>query len=68
MNRIIEIARNKRKEKYITPEDVTDALNKARFTTQPVQKDLLEVLGKQTDYGVEDYSLCAFVAWKGKSS
>lgn len=66
MNKVIEVAISKRKEKYITPEDVTDALGQGRFTTQLVQKDLLEILGKQTNYGIEDYSLCAYVAWKGK--
>jgi len=30
MNSIIEVAKTKREEKYITPEDVVDALNKGR--------------------------------------
>lgn len=68
MNRIIEVAKSKRKEKYITPEDVADALIKVQgaYATHFVQVDVLEILADQTPYGVEDRSLCAFVAWKGK--
>lgn len=69
MNSIIEIAQ-KHGRNYITPEDVTEALelpyvgsrcmadNKVRF-------ELLEILGKQTDFGAEDPNLCAYIAWKG---
>lgn len=60
VNCIIEIAK-KNKRNYITPEDVIDAL-KDNDTTK-VRYDLLEVLGKQTGFGVEDYGLCAFNAW-----
>lgn len=66
MNCIIEIAKIRREEKYVTPEDVTDALKLRRFMTQQVREDMLEILGKQTEYGAEDASLCAFLAWKGK--
>lgn len=67
MNRIIKIAQIKREDKYITPEDVEDALKTGRFTTAFVRKDLLEILGKQTKYGAEDAGLCAFIAWRGKN-
>ena len=66
MNYIIEIAKKKRTEKYVTPEDVTDALNERRFSSQAVRIDILEILGNQTEYGAEDVGLCAFLAWKGK--
>lgn len=49
---------------YITPEDVAEAINRATPIDR-VRLDLLEILGKQTNYGVEDHSLCAFVAWHG---
>lgn len=50
---------------YITPEDVGDALRTAPADT--VRSAVLEVLGKQTGYGVEDPSLCAFIAWSGNA-
>lgn len=67
MNSITEIAK-KHGRNYITPEDVTEALEKSRFSSQRVRLEVLEVLGKQTEYGAEDSSLCAFIAWKGKST
>ncbi len=50
--------------KYITPEDVADALK-----TNPIDRvrlNVLAILGKQAGFGVEDPGLCAFVAWKGE--
>lgn len=49
---------------YITPEDVLEALKVASKET--VRKDVLAVIGRQTAYGAEDASLCAFNAWAGK--
>lgn len=63
MNCVIEIARTAGRN-YITPEDVTDALMSNNPET--VRLAVLEILGKQTDFGVEDYSLCAFIAWSGE--
>lgn len=66
MNCIAEIAQRDGR-KYITSEDVEDALRDHNPAT--VRLDLLEILGKQPTFGivfgVEDYSLCAFVAWSG---
>ena len=66
MNSVIEIAKKYQRD-YITPEDVSEALKKSRFSSQRVRLEVLEVLAKQTEYGAEDSSLCAFVAWRGKS-
>ena len=51
---------------YITPEDVSKAFE--RYDPHMVRIDVLEVLGKKTEFGAEDASLCAFVAWEGKPS
>ena len=67
MNSIIGIAK-KHGRNYITPEDVSEALKASRFSSNRVRLEILEVLAKQTDYGAEDSSLCAFIAWKGKSA
>jgi len=63
MNLIIEIAKGYGRD-YITPEDVAEALQRYP-NVSGVRLDLLEVLGKRTGFGVEDWSLCAFIAWKG---
>jgi len=52
---------------YITPEDVSKALKQIRFPSAKVRLEVLEVLARQTEYGVEDWSLCAFIAWRGKT-
>jgi hypothetical protein len=49
---------------YITPEDVSETLAEGA-NPDKVRLDLLELLGGQTETGVEDKSLCAFIAWKG---
>lgn len=67
MNSVIGIAK-KHQRNYITPEDVSEALKLSRFASDRVRLEVLEVLAKQTDYGAEDSSLCAFIAWKGKST
>ena len=54
---------DKARRNYITPEDVADALKKHGLTK--VRADVLAVIGKQTRYGCEDASMCAFVAWDG---
>jgi hypothetical protein len=63
MNCIIKIA-SKAGRNYITPEDI----NEARQTNDRITVclDVLEVFGKRTTFGWEDFSLCAFVAWEGK--
>ena len=66
MNSVIEIAK-KHGRKYITPEDITEALENDCPETK-IQLDVLQVLGNITGYGAEDKSLCAFVAWKGNST
>jgi len=66
MNSITEIAKKYGRD-YITPEDVREAFKKSRFSSQRVRLEVLEVLAKQTEYGAEDSSLCAFVAWNGKN-
>lgn len=62
MNVITQIAKG-HDRKYITPEDVSDALS--GHPPDRVRLDVLEVLGKQTDFGAEDGGLCAFIAWRG---
>jgi hypothetical protein len=49
---------------YITSEDVTKALL-AGNDLNIVRYDVLAVLGKTTEFGWEDPSLCAFIAWEG---
>jgi hypothetical protein len=49
---------------YITPEDVGEALQS--HSLPRVRRAVLEVLGKATDFGAEDDSLCAFIAFKGR--
>jgi hypothetical protein len=63
MNCITEIA-SKAGRDYITPEDVTAALEANDRTL--VCTALLEVLSKTTKFGWEDCSLCAFIVLKGK--
>jgi len=46
---------------YITPEDVSDALRLGEMPSA-VALDVLRVIGKQTSCGIEDASLCAFIA------
>jgi hypothetical protein len=65
-NSITEISR-KDGRNYITPEDVTQALEE-KSDDNAVRLDVLEVLGRQTDFGAEDGGLCAFIAWRGKVS
>lgn len=62
MNCLTEIA-TKNARLYVTPEDVTEAIKTTSLDV--VRLSLLEVLGKQTRFGVEDYSLCAYLAYKG---
>lgn len=64
MNSIIAIAKQYGRS-YVTPEDVGEALSACEVDT--VRTDLLEILGKQTDFYAEDSSLCAFIAWRGKT-
>lgn len=60
-----EIAKNNDRD-YITPEDIAYAIKRHRLSS--VRRDLLAVIGKQVDLGIEDCGLCAFVAWRGKRS
>lgn len=64
MNHITKIAKARGRD-YITPEDIAEALN-ADVDPNIVRLDVLEVLGRQTNFGVEDRSLCAFIAFKGE--
>ncbi len=65
-NTIIEIAKARRERKYITPDDVSFALKESRVSTTVIRHDLLEIMGKQTDYGVVEEAECAFLVWRGK--
>ncbi len=58
-NCITEIAKADNRD-YITPEDVSKALEK--FPVAGVRRDLLFVISKGTGFGIEDASLCAFAA------
>lgn len=62
MPSIAELARRQGRN-YITPDDVSEALE--HHPADQVRMDVLAVLGKQTDFGAEDASLCAFIAWRG---
>lgn len=55
---------DRHKRKYITPEDITAALKES--SADQVRRDVLAVLGNSTNYGAEDFGLCAFVAWRGR--
>lgn len=61
MNSIVAIAIREGRQ-YITPEDVLEVLGGDTSAIQ-VMRDLLAIIGKQTPCGVEDPSLCAFIAW-----
>lgn len=63
MNILIDLAQKADRD-YITPEDVRQALIQGTDPTV-VRLDVLEVLGKSTSFGWEDYSLCAHIAWRG---
>lgn len=67
MNNIVEISKKYNRD-YITPEDVAEALKACKDSSEidKVRLDVLEVLGNTAGVGVEDRSLCAFVAWEGK--
>jgi hypothetical protein len=62
-NSLAAIAVRERRN-YITPEDVSELLDGPTLPVK-VMRDLLEIIGKRTDFGVEDAGLCAFIAWKG---
>lgn len=64
MNKVIEYAKRAGRN-YITPEDVERAMNDNHDDPHCVRIDVLEVMAKQTPYGVEDASLCAFAAFEG---
>jgi predicted ATP-dependent protease len=63
-NVLVEIAKRKNRD-YITPEDVTEALQ--MYNKQRVRYNLLAIIARQVDYGCEDVSLCAFIAYRGKA-
>lgn len=58
MKSVKEIARSKGRD-YITPEDITAAIN-AGADKATLQQEVLDVLGGEM--GAEDWSCCAFVA------
>ena len=64
MNKVTGIAVKAGRD-YITPEDVQQAMDESADDSHGIRIDVLEVLGKQTDFGAEDAGLCAFVAFKG---
>lgn len=64
-NILIEVAQRYNRD-YITPEDVSEAINDGADLSQ-IRLDLLELLGRRTGYGVEDKGLCAFIAWRGEA-
>jgi len=63
-NHVAFIAKKKYKRNYITPEDITEALE--TVSEDMVRLNVLEVLGNTSGFGAEDSGLCAFVAHKGK--
>lgn len=67
MNTITSIA-SAAGRRYITPEDVQAAIDAHPHDIHRVRIDALEVLGKQTEFGAEDRSLCAFIAFRGTVS
>lgn len=58
---LVDYARSKGRD-YITPEDVGEVLE-AGGDAVGVAIDVLAAVGKQT-VGLEDASLCAFLAWE----
>lgn len=66
MNKVIVIAEQAGRN-YITPEDVQQAINEKPSDPHGIRIDVLEVIARQTNFGVEDISLCAFVAFNGVS-
>lgn len=67
MNKVISIAATAGRD-YITPEDVQQAMDENADDPHGIRIDVLEVLGKQTEFGTEDSGLCAFVAFKGPNA
>lgn len=65
INSLITIA-TKNGRDYVTPEDVDEAF-KSGIEANIVRLEVLQIIGKQTEFGIEDSSLCAFIAYKGKS-
>lgn len=63
-NHVAHIAKKKYKRNYITPEDITEALE--TVSEEMVRLNVLEVLGECSGFGAEDGKLCAWVAFKGK--
>lgn len=64
VNCVMELARTDGRD-YMTPEDVENALRNG-VSPEVVRLAVLEVLGKKL--GAEDYSLCAFIAWRGEAN
>lgn len=48
---------------YVTPEDVSEALA-SHALKYLIRMEVLALIGAQSKYGIEDASLCAFIAWK----
>lgn len=63
MNVVTQIAAADNR-RYITPEDVSSALE-GGSSAERVRLDVLQVLGGQTAFGAEDGECCAFIAWRG---
>lgn len=63
LNIVTNIAKEKGRD-YITPEDVAEAVKKQGQDMPAIQRSVLEVIAKQTEFGIEDASLCAFIAIK----
>ncbi|MCC7514215.1 MAG: hypothetical protein IT212_05960 [Bacteroidia bacterium] len=63
-NCVAQIAKNKYKRNYITPEDIGEALKTNNATK--VRLDVLEIMADNAGFGTEDRGLCAFVAFQGK--
>lgn len=63
MKSVFEIADAKGRD-YITPEDVTAALESG-WSADLVRIDVLRAIAGGTNYGVEDASLTAFLAAEG---
>lgn len=63
LNIVTNIAKDNGRD-YITPEDVAEAVKRHGQEMLAIQRAILEVISRTTEFGIEDASLCAFIAIK----
>ena len=61
LNIVTYIAKEKGRD-YITPEDVAEAVKRHGQAMLAIQRSILEVISRTTEFGIKDASLCAFIA------